>query len=111
MKEVLIKEGMPTVDTAQKRLQEEIVIARRQGVKALKIIHGYGSSGEGGALRAALRRTLSQRKREGRIKAFVAGEKFTIFEEEARTLLDGCPELSRDSDLNRSNAGITLVLL
>jgi len=39
--------GMPTVEDARRRLLEELRQAKQVGVRALKIIHGYGSSGKG----------------------------------------------------------------
>jgi hypothetical protein len=62
-------------------------------------------------LRSALRQSLSQRKRDGKIRGFVAGEEWSIFEDDAREALDRCPELRKDPDLNRQNSGITIVLL
>ena len=111
LRELNIKEGMPTVDEARKRLLTELARAKIEGVVALKIIHGYGSSGTGGTLRIALRKSLALRKKEGKIRIFVPGEKWSIFEDDARAVLDLCPELGRDSDLNRLNNGMTIVLL
>lgn len=111
LREVNLKQGMPTVSDAKRRITDEIALARRQGANCLKVIHGYGSSGEGGAIRKALRQSLSQRQREGKIKAYLGGERWNIFDESARRFLDQCPELSRDSDLNGHNAGVTFILL
>lgn len=111
VREVNIKAGMPTVEQARKKLHNELVLAKRLGVCALKVIHGYGSSGTGGALRTGLRQTLSQRLKEGKIKSFVPGEEWNLFDEPARAMLEACPELSGDSDLGRHNEGVTLVLL
>ena len=60
IKTVVIKEGMPAVEQARARLQSELSIARRDGFKVLKLVHGYGSSGVGGDLRIALQSTLRQ---------------------------------------------------
>lgn len=102
---------MPTVEEARARLKSEIEQAGRSGVVALKIIHGYGASGVGGSLRHAVRRSLRKRVKEGRIRCFVAGEAWDIFEETTRQILDACPELGRDADLRNHNEGITVVLL
>jgi hypothetical protein len=108
---VNLETGLPTVEVARKRMSEELTMAKRQGFAAVKIIHGYGSSGTGGKLKSALRQSLGQRQRDGKIRGFVAGEEWNIFEDGAREALDRCPELSRDPDLNRRNSGITIVLL
>lgn len=106
-----LKAGRPDVHEARKRLAAELDKARTIRAAAIKVIHGYGSSGAGGALREALRRSLAKRKKEGRIRAFIAGEKWDLFDPVAREALDACPELARDNDLNRYNEGVTIVLL
>ena len=107
--EVRIKEGMPTVEEARRRLASELDAARRRGLRVLKLIHGYGSSGVGGKLRRALRVTLADLQASGRIGRTVAGEEWSIFDATARALLDAYPELRQDADLERANRGITLV--
>lgn len=101
----------PSVQEGRQRLLAALDKARAGGAPAVKVIHGYGSSGLGGALREALRRSLGKRKKEGRIRAFVAGEKWDLFDPAARAVLEACPDLARDRDLNRYNEGITIVLL
>ena len=41
----------------------------------------------------------------------IPGERFSIFDEETRRAFLHCPELRRDCDLERSNNGITIVIL
>jgi hypothetical protein len=106
-----IKSGMPTVDEARRRLIAELQRAQARGARAVKLIHGYGSSGVGGKLKDALRASLSRRRKEGLIHSYVIGEKWSIFEEPARAVLDACPELRGDSDLDRGNEGVTIILL
>jgi len=103
--------GMPSVEQATHRLAGELIRARAQGAKVAKIIHGYGSSGVGGKLRVGIRAALADRKRRGEIKEAVAGEDWSVFGEGARRILDVYPDLSRDRDFGRENAGITIVLL
>lgn len=111
LQELNIKAGMPTVDEARRILIESLQTARAGGVRVLKVIHGYGSSGVGGKLRGALRRSLELRKKEGAIKGFIKGENWNIFNEEARGLCDRFPFLRDDQDYNRENPGITMVEL
>lgn len=108
---VNIKFDMPTVDEARKRLIQEIQSARARRCVALKLIHGYGSTGQGGALKVALRKSLARRRKEGVIRSFVPGERWDPFEPQAREILDACPELARDTDLARGNEGVTIILL
>ncbi len=108
---LMLKQGLPSVAEARSRLNAEIEQARRAGYAAIKVIHGYGSSGVGGALKEAIRASLRKRRKEGKIRAFVAGEKWDVFDEATRQMVEACPDLSRDRDLQHYNEGITLVLL
>lgn len=109
--DVLIKEGLPTVAEGRQRLLAAIEEGRAKGYRLLKLIHGYGSSGAGGALKDALRSSLRRRKKEGKIQNFIAGEEWSIFNEAVRQILNDFPQLDRDQDLNQGNEGVTLVLL
>lgn len=67
--------------------------------------------GVGGKLGHAVRKSLKLRKKEGVIKGFIPGETFSIFQPQTLEALGQYPELSGDSDLERCNEGITMVLL
>lgn len=110
-KVINIEAGMPTVEVGQKRLYLEIVTAKRQGIKILKIIHGYGSSGVGGKLKKGILEFLAVKKKEGIIKAFVPGEDWSIFNKAARDILEQYHDLRKDNDLENCNLGITIVLI
>ena len=111
MMTINLEDGMPTVEQAQRRLTGELGRARGSGAKAVKLIHGYGSTGVGGKLRIGIRQFLGTKKRQNTIRLFVSGEDWDIFHADSRQLLEQCPELSRDRDLGRGNPGITIVLL
>jgi len=108
---VNLEQGFPTREQACKRLDEILQQAKKAGVAALKIIHGYGSSGTGGVLRFAIRGFLRQRKEAGEIQAFIPGESWSQFDKYSKQLLKHVPESLLDSDLGRNNKGITLVLI
>jgi hypothetical protein len=68
-----LEDGNPTVDQARRRLHKEL----RQNANAsviLRVIHGYGSSGSGGAIRVALVRTLNKLLRDNKIKKLLNGD-------------------------------------
>jgi hypothetical protein len=75
------------------------------------VIHGYGSSGKGGALCVGLRKSFGLRKTEGVIKDAIAGEDFSIFNNTVLALLEAVPDLRGDSDLGAINEGVTIVWL
>ena len=109
-KTVNIEEGRPTSDLAIRRLTYEIKNSKRLGYKAIKVIHGYGSSGAGGKIRIEARNYLLRLHTRREIQAFIPGEYFSIFDSDTRTALDICPEIRSDSDLERHNNGITVII-
>ena len=106
-----LKEGFPTLDDARRRLLSEMQSAQARGVRVIKVIHGWGSSGEGGKLGPAIRKSLRLRVKEGKANLVVPGERFSSDTNEGRGLVQRHPALRNDRDYNRANPGITLVEL
>ena len=111
LREVNIKAGLPTVDEAIRKITYNIKNAGPMGVSAIKLIHGYGSSGKGGGIRTESRKYLDRQKSRGQITGYIIGENFSIFDDETRKAFSVCDDLRRDSDLDRHNNGITIVIL
>lgn len=107
---VNLEAGHPTVKQAIIRMNQGIYSARASGTKAIKLVHGYGSSGKGGAIRLAVFKELEAKKTAGIIKEFVPGDAFTPFSPVGRKALALMPEFSKDRDYSRGNRGITLIL-
>lgn len=106
---VNLEEGMPTISEAMSLLQGQI---RRYSLTknvCLVVIHGYGSSGKGGAIGIKTRQWLAAQKRNGKIKNLVFGEDFSIFDATSRNLKVKYPGLS--AEIERGNHGITIVEL
>lgn len=110
-KTVNLERGMPLVGEALTRLGREIEQAGLEHCRVLTLIHGYGSSGRGGAIRQEVRAQLQYLKHRGAINDLVAGEEFSTRSNFSRRLLHRFPFLRSHRDLNRSNPGITLVIL
>lgn len=108
---VNLEEGMPTVEIARSRLNNALQTAKMRGDKVVKVIHGYGSSGKGGAIKADVQKILAQKQRSGMIKAYVKGEDFSPFSEASRRITARFPDLTKDRDYSRGNDGITIVVL
>lgn len=102
---------MPTVSEALHRLDREIASARQQRGSFLKIIHGYGSSGEGGDIRIAVQKRLLEMIGRGEVRICIFGEKWSKSDEQSWALIKTNPELKQDSDLGKKNLGITIVVL
>ena len=95
IKIVNLEEGRPSVADALVRLQLELRLTRGTSIKALKLIHGFGSTGRGGKLRPAVRRHLDTQRGRGYLRFYIPGERLSIFDEETRRALDLCPEIGR----------------
>ena len=106
-----LEEGMPPVDEAVGRLRMGIQEMRAGGVKAVKLIHGYGSTGRGGKIRIGVRAELADMRRRKLIRGFIPGEEFGPADAASRDLADRLPAAVRDPDYGRINHGITIVVL
>jgi len=111
LREVNLKTDMPTVDDAIRRVTYNIKNAGSFGVSVIKFIHGYGSTGKGGSIRTELRKYLDRLIVRKEIKGYITGEKFSIFDEATLKAFQACDELRRDSDIERHNNGVTIVIL
>ena len=111
LRQVNLERGMPRADQAVRQLTFELRRSRSLGDQALKLIHGYGSSGTGGRIRVETRAYLARLKARGEIGDFIPGEEFTIFNSTTLDAFRRCPELRRDPDLERHNNGVTIVVL
>ena len=101
-----LEAGMPTVATAKNLLSQSLRTAKANGTHLVKLIHGYGSTGKGGAIRSAVRREL-----QGQVRLWIPGEDFSPFSEDTRQAVGRYPELAKDQDYARTNHGITIVVL
>ena len=111
LKEVNIKEDLPTAQDAIRRITFHLRSGKELGAGAVKIIHGYGSSGAGGKIRSRARQYLEEQKKSGKIRDYIPGESFSIFQEGTRLAFASCPALRQDRDLERHNNGMTIVVL
>lgn len=110
-KVVNLELGKPLVESALRKLQMEIESGRQQNLRVLTLIHGYGSSGKGGAIGVECRKVLAYLKGNGEINTFIPGEEFRSKSGPTRDLLRRFPQLATSVHLNKGNRGITLVVL
>jgi len=99
----------PTVAISVLRLENYLKMARSK-YRIIKIIHGYGSTGKGGAIRSAIRQKLDDYLHLGMIKAYIPGEALTSLMGYADLIFQYKNELKGDSDYHRGNDGITFVI-
>ena len=108
---LLLKEGQPTVEEAMDTLQTAVSKSRKTSIKVLRVIHGYGSSGEGGAIKAALIRKVKTWKEQGIISNYMTGEQYFEYGAKHNPLLKKYPELQETWNQDRGNKGITLIIV
>lgn len=106
---VNLERGMPRVPDALSRFALELEAASRAHLKALVLIHGYGSSGSGGAIRKALRQKLQMDLERGNVSEVLPGEEAGRRSGPTRQAMKRFPDLRRF--LDRANPGITVVIL
>jgi adenosylmethionine-8-amino-7-oxononanoate aminotransferase len=102
---------MPLVHEALQRLERELAAARQEKAKLLKVVHGYGSTGQGGDIRIAVQKCLIEVAQKGQIRGCIFGENWSKSDDVAWKLVQAHAELKSDPDLGRGNRGITIVLL
>ena len=108
VKEINLERGHPTVDAAIRRLINELQTAKGAGYKALIVVHGYGSSGVGGAIKPAVHSKLRAGSLIGIVRDFVSGEDWM---NRKSVFVDVCPQLRDFSNYIAGNRGLTVVLL
>ncbi|MEG2199305.1 MAG: Smr/MutS family protein, partial [Anaerovorax sp.] len=68
VKEINLERGGPTVEAALRNLINQLSTCKAQGYKAVILIHGYGSSGTGGAIKPAVTAKLKERSLSGVVR-------------------------------------------
>ena len=105
---VNLEKGMPTANQALQRLKNELAVSGGAPL-ALVLIHGYGSSGRGGAIKQEVRRYLHFLAGRQQIREMFPGEDIDRRSRRCRGLAQRFPCLRQN--LRRPNPGITIVVL
>lgn len=108
---VNIKENSPTVELAIANFLIALDDAKAQGAKVIKIIHGYGSSGVGGAILRQLKTLLPTMKRKKQITDYISGADWNIANKKVFELITKIPPCALDEDLGTMNIGMTIIIL
>ncbi len=106
-----LKEKDMTVELALAMIEIEIENSKLQDYSCLKVLHGYGSHGKGGAILIALRNQLRIWKKTGMIIDYFSGDKWNIFDKTTQKILLKDKTIYNDEDINKSNPGITIIVL
>ena len=105
---VNLKEGY-SVEQAIAILEIEIESAKKEGIIAIKVLHGYGSHGKGGIIRKTLLPLLARWKKSKFILDYFSGDKWNLFDNEAKRILLKDKTMYNDCDIANSNPGITII--
>ncbi len=106
-----LEDGMPVVSEAVGRMHMGLQEMRVSRFRAVKLIHGYGSTGRGGRICAGVRGELAEMKRKKLIRDYIPGEDFGPVNAASRKLAEQDRNIPRDPDYGRMNHGITIVVL
>lgn len=106
-----LKKENCSVDYALAIVEIEIERAVLAGVKAIKVLHGYGSHGKGGLILVNLRKVLSLWKKQGKIKDFFGGDRWNMSDHTALEILNSDKTIYNDEDFNKFNPGITIIVV
>ena len=75
--EVNLEYGLPIVNAAVMKIKSALSTYISLGYKAVILIHGYGSSGTGGGIKAAVTRLLRDSNMQGIVRAYADGDEWT----------------------------------
>ena len=106
-----IKSDMQTCLMARAQLLNEIEACKLGGFRVLKVIHGYGSHGVGGAIKKEIITELNKLKRQNKILDFIPCEKWTPANPVRKKAIELSNELMCDDDLIFLNPGVSIVLI
>lgn len=111
IREINLEDGMPVVDEAIHRMSIGIQEMRISGIKIVKLIHGYGSTGKGGRIRIGVQTELETMKKRRLIRDYIPGERFGPFDESSRRMAERDRSITKDPDYGRDNHGVTIVVI
>ncbi len=106
--ELNLEAGMPSAENAVRNMKNALATYKGQGTKAVIIIHGYGSSGVGGSIKAAVTKALGESSLRGIVRISCGGEQWI---NRKRELVTACGSLAEYDRRIRGNEGITVVVL
>ena len=110
--ELNIKIGNPTVEEALERLAVKIRELHELGIKAIVLIHGYGSSGQGGHIKRAIHEALLCNRYADRVEDYFLGESVPFASPAYSALIKQRPGLKQYwKHFKAANAGMTVLLL
>jgi hypothetical protein len=110
--ELNLKSSAPSAEEALDNLTHQLRRASEVGLKAILLIHGYGSGGEGGRIKKVVREALERNYFSDRVTEYYFGEELAHGNLLYQALLRRRPSLKRFLEqFKQGNAGLTVLLL
>lgn len=106
-----IKSEHQTVAEAIAQFLVELDAYKKGGYKVMKVIHGYGSHGVGGAIRSAFLKKCEDLKHRKFIDDYVCCDQWTEKNIVRKIAINYCPDLLADSELFHLNPGCSVVVI
>ncbi len=106
-----IKSDRQTVNEAIAQFMVELESYKKGGFKVIKVIHGYGSHGVGGAIRTSFLKKCQDLKNRKIIEDYICCDKWTEKNVVRRMAINYCPDLLADRDLYLLNPGCSIIVL
>ncbi|MEI7428413.1 MAG: hypothetical protein WCK68_10420 [Betaproteobacteria bacterium] len=104
--------NMPLVDQAMERFHVQLEKIRGKGLRAVKVIHGHGSSGSGGNIRREFRRAMEDGLWGEGIMEVYFGEILNPNSPQYQSLLQTYPAIKNSITKDmQGNPGITLLII
>ena len=104
-----LQEGLPKTKNALMQVEYVLASVRVRGGHLIKFIHDEQPGKTATRLRAEVRRLLRAYIKEGRVRLVIPGERFAMADGTTRYLIDKCPRVGLDPDLDMRNEDITVV--
>lgn len=106
-----IKSERQTVREAVAQFLVELDSYKKGGYKVMKVIHGYGSHGVGGAIKVEFLKKCNELKKQHKIEDFVCCDHWTPQNTVRKIATNYCPDLMADKELYLLNPGCSIVII
>jgi DNA-nicking Smr family endonuclease len=107
-----LEAGGPTAEEALERLTQQVRAASEAGIRALIVIHGYGSSGSGGKIKWVVRDALENNYVSDRVDEYHFGEDLALGSSGYQVAIKRRASLKQHlSQFKIGNAGMTVLLM
>jgi hypothetical protein len=107
-----LEAGGPTAEEALERLTTQVRAASEAGIRALIVIHGYGSSGSGGKIKWVVRDALENNYFSDRVDEYYFGEDLALGSSGYQAVIKRRASFKQHlSQFKIGNAGMTILLM